>query len=401
MRVTWVGCLVLLLAGPVGAQNERAGSLDSKASTPEWPSVVGGKSLAEWKTELKSPDASRRSMAIVAITQFGDPAAECVPLILERCQDTDVSPRSKALMALRNIAVEEKDVRRLIDTVARRLNPQVEPQAVVRYEAALTLRRYLKDAAPAIPSLITGTTDKASWEIRHICAATLWQTVVSIPAAERKGEGPDQRAVEALLNLLRMDKTYQVRLETLQGLGAMGRPENPQLLGKLISELDLCSKHTNRPLAIWAYAGLVAMQDGPAAEASLAAISKFLKSTDIDTRVQAIAALGGLGKQARSRVPALMAMLDDKDGIAVQTACSALANIGEKSDRVVYRLLELVNHKDPVRAAGAISALVTLRADPPRVIAVLDKLLEKKDLDIRLRFMTQQGITELKKPVKK
>lgn len=198
-----------------------------------------------------------------------------------------------------------------------------------------------------------------------------------------------------------MDRTFQVRLETLQGLGAMGRPDDPGLLARVVSELDLCSKHSNRPLAIWAYAGLVAMQDGAAAESSLRAISKFLKSEDIDTRVQAISALGALGKQAKSRVPTLVAMLDDKDAVAVQAACSALGNIGEKDERVVTPLLSLLQHKDPIRAAGAVNALVTLKAKTTPVTSAMDKMLEKKDLDIRLRAMIQFGLKELQKTDKK
>lgn len=400
MRGVFLGCLaVLLLVGSALAQKDDGSpSSKSKLDTPEWPSVVGGKSLSEWKADLKSTDASRRTLAIVAITQFGDAAAECVPLIIERCRDADVSPRAKALMALRNMAIEDKDVRPVVMAAAARLSAVSEPQAVIRYEAALTLRRFLKDAAPAIPALIGGTTDKGSWEIRHICASTLWQAVA---VNQEKDKGPDPRAVEALLALLRMDRTYQVRLETLQGLGAMGRPDDPGLLARVVSELDLCSKHSNRPLAIWAYAGLVAMQDGAAAESSLRAISKFLKSEDIDTRVQAISALGALGKQAKSRVSTLVTMLDDKDAVAVQAACMALGNIGEKDERVITPLLTLLQHKDPIRAAGAVNALVTLKAKTTPVVSSMDKLLEKKDLDIRLRAMIQFGIKELQKTDKK
>ncbi|MFO0878322.1 MAG: HEAT repeat domain-containing protein [Gemmataceae bacterium] len=394
----WVlGALVLIQPAP--AQNLKT---DTKQKSPgessiNTPSSVGGKRLDEWKKELASDDASRRATAILAVLEFGDDAASCVPLILQRLNDTDVSPRARALLALRTMSIDEKDVPAIVRGIATRLVPPTETQAIIRYEAALSLYRYIADGSPAIPSLIQATMDRSSWEIRHHAVALLWR----IGVATNKDNTPDARITEALLAALRFEKTNKVKLEIIQGLGMMGRPSSGMLLSKVVSELSLCATHRNRPLAIWAYAGLVSMQDGQAADQALNTIAKFLKNEDLDTRIQAAAALGALQDKAKKKVPALLEMLSDKEPFAVQAAASALGGINDQSDSVISALIQLTDNKDSSVAGGGVIGLVRLKQNNARVLAVLDKMLEKKDLDRRLRFLVEDGIKELKKPTPK
>ena len=57
-----------------------------------------------------------------------------MPLLLDRCQDRDASPRVKAIIALRLIPVDPQDVPKVVDALARRVSPTDESQAIVRYE---------------------------------------------------------------------------------------------------------------------------------------------------------------------------------------------------------------------------------------------------------------------------
>src|SRR3954447_26013794 len=102
MRVVTGAVLLGLLVAVVASAQPPRGTNDPKQATP---SKIAGKSLDEWKKELTIEDASRRAQAIVAIAQFGEAASSCVPAIVDRLTDKDVSPRARALGALRVIPV--------------------------------------------------------------------------------------------------------------------------------------------------------------------------------------------------------------------------------------------------------------------------------------------------------
>jgi HEAT repeat protein len=273
-----------------------------------------------------------------------------------------------------------------------------ETQAVIRYEATITLARFVTDGGPAVNNLITATMDKASWEIRHNAVSLLWRIGVNLG---KEDSPPDARIVDALLASLRADRTYQVRLETIQGLGALGRPGSPGQLAKVVSELTLCAGHSNKPLAIWAYCGLVAMQDGKPAEQSLNTLAKFVRSQDLETRIQAVAALSALRDKAKSKVPLILEMLKDSEPYAVQAAATALGELGDSREPVVAALLDVLKDKEPATAISGVQALVALKQNNARVTGALDKMREKKDLDLRLRYTIEEGLKELRSPKKK
>ena len=365
--------------------------------TKAGPTTMGGKTLKEWKVELTSKDAGKRADAIIAIAGFGDANHDCVPALLERMHDDDVSPRVRAVIAMRLVAVDEKDVSKVVNALVARLDRAKEAQAIVRLEAAVSLKRFVGEPAlnNAVPGLTKGTLDKSSWEIRHHCVSALWRI-----GREQKS-GADAAIFEALLAVLNFERTYLVRIETLQGLGTLGRPNDPALLNKLAARLTVFSKSETKPYAIWAFTALVGMQDGKASEASLSQISKFLtKNHPLESRIQAASALGSLGTRAKSRVPMLVAMLNDPETTAVWAACNALGSIGEAKETVVDALMKLVEDKDPSRCAAGVTALVNLRVNTATVTGALDKMLEDKMLDDRLRATIKIALVEIKKPKK-
>lgn len=399
---------VALSAAPGQSSRSRGPSQKDSPSKSTAPTSYGGKTLAQWMAQLRSADSSKRTLAVMAIPQFGDAAATAVPALIDRVYDQDVSPRTKALYALRQIAVDKKHIPLVVATLASRIDPapaakRRETQVSVRYEAAMTLKRFYKDARPAIPALVNGTRDKGSWELRHQCTWILWRL-----AADPKN-GPDRRAVDALLQTLMDDSNYMVRMEAIQGLGRMGRPSDSTRLSRVISELTKCTNTTvdaNRPLTIWAFAALVNLQEGTAAEAPLAKLARYLKATrNVETRVQAAGALGSLGDKAKSRIPDLVALLKDKETVIVQAAAMALSGIGDSDEKVVDGLLKVCDHKDPATAATGIIALVNLKADYPRVIKKLKVMDEAKGTKVNadLRKTANQALkalTEKKKPAK-
>jgi HEAT repeat protein len=394
--------------GPLPKDIRGRGDADAVGTTQK----VAGKTLDDYIKELRSEDASKRSMAIIAISQFGGDSARAVPAVLDRLHDTDVSPRAKALIALRVMAVSGKHVEAVIERVARRLCPYTprdqrspgESQAVIRYEAAVTLYRFLNDAPlasmqVAIPWLCIGAMDRASWEIRQICVSLLWR--VGQVSKEAPDAGCDTQALQTLINLVNNEKTYQVRLAALQGLAMIGKPADQAMLNKTLSTLTACAGAKNKPLAVWAFAALVSMTEGVASEASLKSISKFLgKEHGLELRSQAAQALGALGPRARSRIPALLDMLTkDPESVAVQGASIALVNIGEASEKVVEALLEVLKHKDPKKAVAAVRGLVELRVNTPQVRGAMEEVL-KSTKDSNLRQWISDGLEVIKKPKK-
>lgn len=397
-RFVPAACLLLfvlfVLVAPAAGQPVDKGSPTKGSSTkesppppktPAPPSKIDGKTLAEWIEQLRTGDPSRRTQAILAICQFGDASAEAVPALLERLGDADTSPRIKAVVALRFVAVHDADVPKVVKALANRLwrpDPKglgrttheglLEGQIGVRHEVALSLQRFWKDTEPVISELANGSKDPGSWEVRYSCLQLLWR----IPHSTKES-GPDDRVVRAVLARLH-DSTHLVRLEAVMGLCAMGRPVSPMLRDEVVKALQaifLKERRSTRDFiyVLWAYVGLVGLEDKLADDSLKVITNTFLRSPTLEVRVEATRALAFLGKHAKSRVPSLIAVLEKKgeETPVIQGACFALGQIGDKSDKVIDALLKLAEHKDVGCVGAALSTLTQLAEKDPKVVAAL------------------------------
>ena len=154
-------------------------------STPTAPTIneVGGKTLKEWIADLKHTDPSVREEAIRAIPLFGAAASEAVPALVEHVNDIDESPRAKAILTLGALKIADKDRAKVIDALGKRL--EVESQGPIRYDLALALLGFGKDAKPALPGLLHCAADPSCFEVRRICLA-------GVVAAGQTDNGPDR-----------------------------------------------------------------------------------------------------------------------------------------------------------------------------------------------------------------
>ena len=111
--------------------------------------------------------------------------------------------------------------------------------------------------------------------------------------------------MQALLDALRLGRkvTYQEKLEILLGLAMMGKPASPSLVSREISDLTYAAGSTNKPLAIWAYAGLAVLTEGPMAKKYMSAISKHLKGEDLEIRARRRTPWERLDRARRTRSP--------------------------------------------------------------------------------------------------
>jgi hypothetical protein len=412
MRST-LGIVMLGLAGLLISQGNTAAQMPPKAPVQGNPGANAGqtfegKTLPEWLKEMKHHDPSRRSFATQAMMYFDYSQMNAADVkavtkaLLERVSDRDISPRAKALLALRFVDVKDADVPAVLKTLGSRIdptNPSGESQATIRYEAARTLARFVADAHEVIPQLLRGAQDRASWEIRYQCLTILWR------AAKGK-DGPHPDAIKGMLDLLQNETTFSVRAEILHGLAALGKPtNNPTLLSR---EMDLLRKCTvtrypeNKPLVLWALVALVSVGDGgQEAKASLYRLSKYVTNPKelLTMRAQAAQALGSLGDRGKSEVSVLLSVIDDKESLLSQGACMGLSGIGDTSDRVVDALLKTMTHKDNFRAAAAAKALVDLQLHGnARVIGTMETLRKDPNLDLKLRSYIEEAVKVLKEP---
>jgi HEAT repeat protein len=396
LRSVAVAALLCLLTPPVVGQGGatkkgKTGSIKAKMTDPMH--LVSGKDLEEWIREMSDRDPSKRTLAVLAIPSFGPDSQLAVPALLNRLRDGDVSPRVRAVMVLRAVAVADEDAPKVVTALANRLAGQDrEPQTATRYEITLTLGRFIKEGGPAIPALARAVqTETGSWEVRHQCVQLLWRI------ARDPQNGPDPRAVKALLAASQNEYVHLCKLEILQGLGALGKPTDPSLAAKVQHALGNAARSTTKAYALWGLVGLVQF-DPQNAEPSLKAIAKYLKSPNAETRNQAAQALGLLGDKAKSRVPDLLDLLDDRASPVAYGACAGLASIGDASPKVVAALVALLEHKDPIRVSGAAQALAVLKVNTPQVTGALEKLLKREDKDAdRLRDVVRSSLEQIRK----
>ncbi len=339
--------LALTLSGPpLPAQSEKS---DSTKPSDRWPDRIAGKTLQDFIRELGDRDASVRENAVRTVAMFGPESRQAVPAIINMLNyDTDVSLRVNAALMLTQVTVRDSDEPAAVRALMKRMTD--DSQSVARYHAAAALGHFEEGAREAIPSLITASKDRGSWEIRRAALASLTRV-----GADTKN-GPDRRVTQAFLDALgsatsRADDTAKVRLEAVVGLAATGIPSNQAMRAAVVQSL---TNRTNtkverdRTLAVWAYVGLMAV-DQPS-EAYLAGIARLLKSGDVPTKTHAARALGVLGQEAKAKVPELIDALRDKETSVSGMACWALAEMARKFD-------------PGPEAASALSDLVKRTAD--------------------------------------
>jgi HEAT repeat protein len=365
-------------------------------SEPPAPTEVGGKTLPQWKLELTSGDSYVRAKAIGSVVHFGPAAAEVVPLLTQRCEDRDVSPRTKAVIALRLIRAAEKDRPKVVDALSKRLWTGLtgsEAQAIVRYEAARTLLFYATlDPTlirPVLAAVVKGADDPSCCEARHVCLQVLRL------GGRDKAKGPDPRATNALLKALR-DPTGDVRLEAILGLGAMGRPTDPVLLAKVISNLQQVLYSRDRVQVMWGHVALLAMDD-KLAPAALKALARYLESSDMKVRAEGAHVLGAIGPQAKSCVPALLKHLTDKEPVAIN-ASAALAAIKDDSPRVLDALIKQLERKEPAVVAAACLAMSELGVSNRQMLQALQAAADKPGIDKELKAIIQGTLDHFSKP---
>lgn len=379
----YAGAVLVLfgLVAPLVAEPDTSSSRGSDY-TQGAATEFDGKDLKEWVRQLGNPDPSKREKAVRAIPMFGAAARTIVvPHLTNRLRDTDASVRVATVFVLRILQpyLEDKDVPKVVERVAERVlrkgsdTRYYEPQAIVRFEAVMTLAKFGDKAHPAMGALVQGVTDPSTYQMRLRCVQLLRHL-------GRKTEGADPEAVKALLQVLngdplhgiRAEPTFDVRLEAIMGLGALGRPKpppapTPRVLGVIapgagpvkrpaaagvspilnleIRTLLRYAKGPDKILAIWAFVSLMALED-TVSKQHLEELAKYIKDKKftgrpaavrylaakwIEVRMNAIRALGAVHERAKPMTAKLLALTDDKNLGVVTAVYYALEMIWEEN----------------------------------------------------------------------
>jgi HEAT repeat protein len=344
---------------------------------PTQPNIteVGGRALKDWIADLKNPDPSVREEAIRAIVLFGPAAGEAVPALIEHVNDPDTSPRAKAIMVLGRIEINEKDRKAAIDALGKRL--EIEGQSPIRYDLAQALMKFGKEAKPALSGLLQGADDTSCFEVRRICIAVLME-------AGQTDKGPDPRVTHLLLRAVR-DRAASVRLHAIMALGEMGRPADESLCKLVLDALDGAMSDKDKTVVIWAHTSKMAIT-GKADKDDVNYLLSCAQTAEAQrVRLEAIRALGGVGKRDDRVVPRLVELMAEKESPdVIGFACLAMAGIESPGKDAETALNEVAqNAALPLEVRlQAVGAMGAIGAKSRGVVPLLINLLHDKDPNI-------------------
>ncbi len=350
-------CLILGFITASEAQSTAQSDTSKKSDGPKIPI----KSLKSWIVDLKSPDASVRDYALVAIPNYGSSTSEAVPAVIGSCLDPDAGCRVKAILALSVLEILDKDVQRTVDALARRA--QEDPQAQVRFLAISALQRFDPiDGKKTISALVEASKYANSYEVRKSAILAL------VKFGMDKNLGPDVKAVSAALNALK-DPAVPVRYAAITSIALLGKPNNQIVSAAVDKALMDLSTGNDKIFAIWAKVGL-ANQDVLTVSYQMEFISRMLKQGDNGVKLEALYAVSVMGVQAKVLVGELIDVLEDKEPLIVFNACISLASIGVDARKAVEPLTKLAAAKEtiePVKNAAnvALNAIKGMNVTPP------------------------------------
>jgi HEAT repeat protein len=176
---------------------EILGQIGSEARTVT-PALLAG---------LKDPDPAVRKVALVALGQVGVPAEEGVPALAA------LLPTSNRLDAIKALARYRGGAREAVPALVGLLK---DPEADVRWNAALTLGLIGPEARGSVPDLVAALHDEEA-DVREHAAESLGQVGVASPE------------VVAALAAACKDRNARVRRDAVRSLGQFGPTSRPAL----------------------------------------------------------------------------------------------------------------------------------------------------------------------------
>lgn len=391
------------------ADNDKGSSGALQRSNDGYTKEWGGKSIHEWIRDLKHPDPTSRVEAMLAIPHFKQ-AADAVPAVIDQLyKDGDASVRVKAAMLMRMVPHHKIHRTTAMSGLAHAL--RYDPQAIVRYEAAVALQSFCpldyseKKERDVLQDLVAGLGQSTTYELREACVVTL------IMAGIDPNSGPEPRVTDALIARANpmSEAATRVRVKAIMALGAQGRPHEQQKFDRVMGVLKMQANFQSRnpTVRIWAHVAVIALElEKKDHKKELDTIAEYLNNREAVVRREAVSALGALEDRSQGYVDDILKLLKAPNEVpAVKAeAATALGRIKNTGPRVINALIRLTEEDKPESFPivwNACYAFVLLGVNNRDVMGALDKVLEHKSLQEYQRMAFKKLIEEIQNPRKK
>jgi HEAT repeat protein len=366
------------------------------------PGAGGREDVPPLIESLESKDGHVRAEAAEELGLIGPIAREAIPALLRRLKDSEGMVRVKAADALARI--DSKNPAALPAVIAA-LKDESEK---VRRAAAEALGGFGPAANAAVPTLIEALKD-VDPNVRWAAADAL------------RDIGPEAKtAIVPLIEALKDEHIRSAAAEALGGIGREAKAAIPPLEAALKDQ-----KPEMRRAAAWSLLQIDSSNDDRTTAAVMIliggledhyltlellrrvsfvynktagvfALTKLLKSENVNTRWMAARILGENGPGAKPAVPALIETLKDKERSPRIWTTIALASIGPEAKAAIPALTEASKNDevDQVRwyAAVALVKIASEKAAAPLLIEALNGPKTNDDyLDVRRRAAEALG----------
>jgi HEAT repeat protein len=414
----------------------------------------GGRPVAAWLEQLRSPDPAEGTRAAEALADLGSTG---LPVLLEARKDGDVRAHRRAAAGLVRLGADAaeplvKDLPRggeRVEVILVRLGPAALPaleqalrEPATAPHAARVLGHMGSRARPAVGALTALLLDGSAAEEARAAAAQALGAIgpeepdapperlaldpvigpltgaLSGPSAVRRASaqalaelGPAATTAVPYLARLSREKEPDLAAVACKALGATRAPAAAAPLLARLQQADEASPAAASglarlgPSARAAVAGLIASLASKKADARLAravlerlgpvavpGLVIALKEDDAATRRGAAEVLGLLGPRAAAAVPAVAACLEDRQpAVAVQAAQALVRIAPERAKEALSVLVAALLRKDVEVAATAAGVLAGLGAEARPALPVLVTALEAANDRVAIRAAAVLG----------
>jgi HEAT repeat protein len=292
---------------------------------------------------------------------------------------------AKAALPALIAAVKSKDqaVVQAAGYALAELGPHAKPAVPALQEAQKTAKGF---AASAVTAALKAVGDrealKSLFDLVKDRKAPLEKRLDALRELART-RSPDDKVVSLIIEALE-DPEPQIRVQAadiVPRFAAKAKKAIPLLLGMLDDEdVAKVAARTDKGSDLIAE---VLQRFGKDAVAGLVGVLEDGKKSPL-ARFRATRALAGMGRKARSALPALEAALKDRLlPIAVESAC-AYVRVGGEIDRALPVLREGLKHREPFIAWTAGYAVERLGPRAKATVPDLKALLEHEEREVRI-----------------
>jgi HEAT repeat protein len=347
LRGAFAALLALLVAAVVDAEPRFEPTVPVRAQPPKdkkepdkkeptkppeikWPTDINGKDIAAVMKDMEDTDPVIREFAARTLPAFGPPAqkGKVSKLLIKRMTaEKDPGVRIAVYNTVGQISFDDnadnvEALRLLSEAVDKGL-----PGGISRVSAVQTIAMFGPKGQGAITALTGLAMSDPAYETRRSIANTLGRIGM------HEESGPNMKALTALADVLAKDVSASVRMEALQSLMLLGPPwaevkkpngppppVNQKAAAVIVAFMkarvgDPTAKRPalekDKQVEIWARLVLMRFDPKEVNEENLDAFARFLTSTEVGVKVQALQAIAILGELAGKKLNDVVRVFED------------------------------------------------------------------------------------------